>query len=74
MRISVNVGDQFEETRDTPAGVFRRQWFVVSTHGDDIPHVTLRDPTGNLADKSLSVVALANNRWFRLLKPDQLDR
>lgn len=74
MAISVNVGDQFEETRDTPMGVLRRHWVVVSTQGDAIPHATLRDPTGSLADKSLSVVALANSRWFRPLQPDQRAR
>jgi len=67
MANSVNVGDQFEETRETPMGVLRRQWVVVSTHGGSIAHATLRDPTGSLADKSLSVVTLANSRWFRPL-------
>lgn len=65
MAASVNVGDQFEELRDTPMGVVRRYWVVVATHGGAIPHATLHDPTGSLADKSLSVVALANRRWFR---------
>jgi len=71
MVFSVNVGDRFEETRETPMGIVRRRWVVVSTHEGSIAHATLRDPTGSLADKSLSVLALANDRWFR---PFQADR
>lgn len=68
MALGVNIGDRFEELRDSPFGTTRRQWIVVQERPGPIPHVTIRDVAGILADKSISVSALTASRWFQPLR------